>query len=76
MLASAGRTTRLLAAAALLGAALALQPAAPAPLRAGPDCTTQYEECITEASLLKPILREMAYIECLTEWTGCVLEKL
>lgn len=76
MLAFAGRTPRLLAAAALLGVALALQPAAPAPLRAGPDCTTEYEECIAEASLKKPILREMAYIECLAEWTGCVLETL
>lgn len=76
MSASTHRPSRLVAAAVLLGAALALQPAAPAALRAGPDCTDQYEDCITEARSKKPILREMAYVECLAEWSGCVADKL
>ena len=70
------RASRLLGAAALLGAALTLQPAAPAPLQAGPDCTEQYDQCITEASRKRPVIREMAYVECLAEWTGCVVGKL
>lgn len=68
--------TRLVGAAALLGAALSLQPAAPAPLEADPNCTEQYDQCITEASAKRPIIREMAYVECLAEWTGCVIGKL
>lgn len=70
------RVSRLVGAAALLGAALTLQPAAPAPLRAGAECSEDYDRCITEASRERPIIREMAYIECLAEWVGCVIGKL
>lgn len=76
MLASAHRPSRLLAAVVLLAAALALPTAVPAPLRAGPDCTSQYEDCLNESRTKPAILREMGYVECLAEWTGCVMDKL
>lgn len=68
--------SRLLGAAVLLGAALAFQPAVPAPLAAGPTCTDQYEDCINESRSKPRILREMGYIECLGEWGGCVAAKI
>ncbi len=76
MLAPAHRPSRLLAAVVLLAAALALPPAVPGPLRAGPDCTTEYENCLNESRQKPAILREMGYVECLAEWTGCVMGKL
>lgn len=76
MFGSSPRLARLVGAAALLGAALALQPVAPATLHADADCTSEYDECITEASTMRSVIREMAYVECFAEWTGCVVRKL
>lgn len=70
------RVTRLLAAAVLAGAALATGPGVPGSLSAEADCTDEYEACITEAREKPAIIREMGYVECLAEWTGCVLRKL
>lgn len=70
------RVTNLLAAAVLMGAALAAGPGAPDPLLAEPDCTVEYHACIDEAREEPAIIREMGYVECMAEWTGCVLRKL
>lgn len=75
MLASLHRSTRLAAAAVLLGGALAFQPAAPPPLQAGIECTIAYTECLTKARKLAIPLRQMGYVECMAEWVGCVSKK-